>query len=467
MFLALLLPVLLSSVAVFFGLLAYTGWIFFGVDWQAKRKKQADLEAPAGGLKAASLHKEPSVQFVLDPSKQYSLLWENIKKEVTGVNGSGPKTILHGVSGAAAAGELVALCGPSGAGKSTLLDVLAGRLRFTSGRILVGGKMAKPTFFRSIASYVPQESMFVPTLTVWETLELKMNLKIPRKMDQEEKEELLTGTLSSMGLTKVKHSRVGGMLPGGLSLRGLSGGEARRLHIACGVVDAPSILFLDEPTSGLDSYSALVLMQHLQHLATGGRTIVSSIHQPRQGIWDMFNKLVLLSEGFLMYYGPVDEVTHWFQYSLGYSYNVNENGLPADWLLDLVSIGFHNSLHSYGFKTIPQLEEASNKFIQEKLNLSDCSGSVSMKDSGAESGLGTPSGSVVGSETDPDERRLCGFLPVLSYPTSFWNQLRWLMYRNVLQVMRNPADMAGRVFCNLVLGIMLGAHLYGSLFQKR
>ena len=51
MFLALLLPVLLSSVAVFFALLAYTGWIFFGVDWQAKRKKQADLEAPAGGLK--------------------------------------------------------------------------------------------------------------------------------------------------------------------------------------------------------------------------------------------------------------------------------------------------------------------------------------------------------------------------------------------------------------------------------
>lgn len=466
MFLALLLPVLLTSIAIFFALLAYTGWVFFGVDWQAKRKKQ-DVESPVGGLQAGGLHAVSSTQFLLDPSKQYSLLWENIKKEVTGVNGSGPKTILHGVSGAAAPGELVALCGPSGAGKSTLLDVLAGRLRFTSGRILVGGKMAKPTFFRSIASYVPQESMFVPTLTVWETLELKMNLKIPRKMEREEKEELMTGILSSMGLSKVKHSRVGGMLPGGLHLRGLSGGESRRLHIACGIVDAPSILFLDEPTSGLDSFSALVLMQHLQHLATGGRTIVSSIHQPRQGIWDMFNKLVLLSEGYLMYYGPVDEVTYWFNHTLGYSYNVEEQGLPADWLLDLVSISFHNSLHSYGFKTIPQLEEASNKFIQEKLNLPAWNASASMKESSVESGSpGTPNGSVMGSDADPDERRLCGWLPVHSYPTSFWNQLRWLMYRNVLQVLRNPADMAGRVFCNLVLGIMLGLIFMGPNNRK-
>jgi hypothetical protein len=59
----------------------------------------------------------------------------------------------------------------------------------------------------------------------------------------------------------------------------------------------------------------------------------------------------------------VAQVTHWFQHSLGYSYNVHEHGLPADWLLDLVSIGFHNSLHCYGFKTITTTGEASKKFI--------------------------------------------------------------------------------------------------------
>eukprot|EP00884_Botryococcus_braunii_P016109 jgi/Botrbrau1/3181/Bobra.37_2s0011.1 len=187
-----------------------------------------------------------------------------------------------------------------------------------------------------------RSSCFVPTLTVWETLGLKVRLAISRKMDKEEREEWMNSILNSMGLLKVRDSRVGGALPGGLTLRGLSGGEQRRLHIACGVVHAPSFVFLDEPTSGLDSYSALVMMQHLQYLARGGRTIISSIHQPRQAIWDMFNKLVLLfrrvpkcirAQSTRRGAGSRD--------SLGYSYSVKEQGLPADWLLDLVSIGFH------------------------------------------------------------------------------------------------------------------------------
>jgi ABC-type cobalamin/Fe3+-siderophores transport system ATPase subunit len=62
-------------------------------------------------------------------------------------------------------------CACSGAGKSTLLDVLAGRLRFSSGTILVGGKMAKPTFFRSIASYVPQVELILVILAPFFYLE--------------------------------------------------------------------------------------------------------------------------------------------------------------------------------------------------------------------------------------------------------------------------------------------------------
>jgi hypothetical protein len=63
------------------------------------------------------------------------------------------------------------------------------------------------------------------------------------------------------------------------------------------------------------------------------------------------------------------QAVDWFHQSLGYSYNVEVQGLPADWLLDLVSIGFHGSLHSYGFENIGQLQEASQKFAQEKLCL--------------------------------------------------------------------------------------------------
>lgn len=85
-------------------------------------------------------------------------------------------------------------------------------------------------------------------------------------------------------------SQVGGVLPGGLLLRGLSGGERKRLSIAAGIVATPSVIFLDEPTSGLDSFAALTVMRYLQKMAHEARHIViASIHQPRSSIWGMFD----------------------------------------------------------------------------------------------------------------------------------------------------------------------------------
>jgi ABC-type multidrug transport system ATPase subunit len=86
--------------------------------------------------------------------------------------------------------------------------------------------------------------------------------------------------------------QVGGCLPGGLMLRGLSGGERRRLSIAAGILAAPAVLFLDEPTSGLDSFAALSVMMHLQGMARNdGCIVISTIHQPRSAIWEMFDKV--------------------------------------------------------------------------------------------------------------------------------------------------------------------------------
>ncbi len=103
-------------------------------------------------------------------------------------------------------------------------------------------------------------------------------------------------------------AQVGGLLPGGLSVRGLSGGEKRRLSMACGVVGAPKIIYLDEPTSGLDGNAALVVMECMGRLAAQRRIIVSSIHQPRAAIWELFSKVQVLSEGRMLYFGATSQV---------------------------------------------------------------------------------------------------------------------------------------------------------------
>ncbi len=79
---------------------------------------------------------------------------------------------------------------------------------------------------------------------------------------------------------------MGGPLPGGLLLRGLSGGERRRLSVACGLLGSPRLLMLDEPTTGLDASSAAALMARLARLCRDqGVSVLCSLHQPRASIW--------------------------------------------------------------------------------------------------------------------------------------------------------------------------------------
>lgn len=82
------------------------------------------------------------------------------------------------------------------------------------------------------------------------------------------------------------------MLPGGIRLKGLSGGQKRRLNIAIGIVSSPSVVFMDEPTSGLDSFAASSIMRFVRNLARDrGHTIIATVHQPRLDIWRVFSRV--------------------------------------------------------------------------------------------------------------------------------------------------------------------------------
>ena len=96
------------------------------------------------------------------------------------------------------------------------------------------------------------------------------------------------------------------------NIKGISGGERRRLAFACELLTDPNLLFCDEPTSGLDSYMAMILVESMRELANRGKTIICTIHQPSSEIFEKFDRLCLLAEGKLAYIGPTANAPQFF-----------------------------------------------------------------------------------------------------------------------------------------------------------
>ena len=92
---------------------------------------------------------------------------------------------------------------------------------------------------------------------------------------------------------------------GNEDIRGISGGEKKRTSIGCELMVNPAILFVDEPTSGLDSRSAAVVMRVLRKIASTGRTVVCTIHQPSSDVFFEFDRCLLLAPGGkTVFFGP-------------------------------------------------------------------------------------------------------------------------------------------------------------------
>ncbi|KAH0666796.1 hypothetical protein KY285_028002 [Solanum tuberosum] len=201
--------------------------------------------------------------------------WKDVNVMVTPNNGD-TRNILEGLTGYAEPGTFTALMGPSGSGKSTLLDALSGRLAsnaILSGKILLNGRKAKLSF--GTAAYVTQDDTLIGTLTVRETIYYSAQLRLPDRMPLSEKRTLVENTIVDMGLQDCADTFIGNW-----HLRGISGGEKRRVSIALEILMRPRLLFLDEPTSGLDSASAFFVTQTLRCLSRDGRTVIAAIHQP-------------------------------------------------------------------------------------------------------------------------------------------------------------------------------------------
>lgn len=158
------------------------------------------------------------------------------------------KPILDNVSGSIPLGKLTAIYGPSGSGKTTLLNTLSFHLDDIKNATLDGDiflENKEVTTFLPDSAYVEQEDTLFAQLTVQETLEYGYDFYENKGNKKEEIDKILR----VLGLLKVKDTMVGDEF-----MRGVSGGEKKRVSIGVELIKKPKYIFLDEPTSGLDSF---------------------------------------------------------------------------------------------------------------------------------------------------------------------------------------------------------------------
>ncbi|KAM9345126.1 ATP-binding cassette sub-family G member 8 [Symphorus nematophorus] len=243
------------------------------------------------------------------------------------------QTVINKLSLRVHSGQMLAIIGSSGCGKTSLLDIITCRDEggsMTSGQILINGKPNTPQLVKKSIAHVRQDDRLLPHLTIRETLSFVAKLRLPTHFTQAQRDKRVDDVIAELRLRQCAHTRVGNDY-----VRGVSGGERRRVSIAVQLLWNPGILILDEPTSGLDSFTAHNLVITLSRLARGNRLVLLSVHQPRSDIFQLFDLVVLLSSGSPVYCGAARDMVPYFT-ALGYPCPRYCN--PSDFYVDLISI---------------------------------------------------------------------------------------------------------------------------------
>ncbi|KAJ1815044.1 hypothetical protein LPJ56_002800 [Coemansia sp. RSA 2599] len=399
---------------------------------------------------------EQQLQIQSEPEKPKGaapiLSWNGLDYDVKA--GKGVRRILHNICGSVYPGELVAIMGSSGAGKTTLLNVLSGRVRGGRlyGDIKFNGAKRDPHTFKRMLSYVEQDDLMFPQLTVEETLTTSARLRLSdRDYTDDQKRERVETVLRQLRLSHVKNTAIGGY-----GARGVSGGERKRVSIGVELVTDPAILVLDEPSSGLDSSSAEVVVALTKEM-TRQRNLCTlmTIHQPSAEMVAQFDKLVLLSQGKLIFMGPMKQALPYFE-SIGFP---TTHSNPANFFIDLTTIDFSSDkAMQESEQHVQNLADAFVKFreggSQLPAPIAAGKGSSSINTANGSSAVSSYSRSEVNNDITQDVAGLALYEPP---PMNSWiKEFQVLLKRDWTLVTRNRYTLYGLVAMSLSTIIFLG-----------
>ena len=359
------------------------------------------------------------------------------------------KTILEPSSGTVAPGNLVAMMGPSGCGKSTLLDIIAAKKTTVyTGTVYVNNK-PRDELYPMLTAYVPQADTMFPFLTVKEVVYAQMDLcwRDVKGLPIEQKHSWADAILAELGLGHVLDTKIGGP-----AVRGISGGQRRRVTLAKGLVMGATFIFCDEPTSGLSSTDTEIAIRVLKVWAKRfNLSILVVIHQPKQDTAALFDDLILLTSqpGRVVYHGTMPAA---FEHYAQVGYPVPAFVNPADFYLDMVSPGYKH-MKSDEFAAYWKQHGQPKQLALVEAALAKGGKTPSEMRIEKDTLMQRMLGKVYVSESSPFES--------VRYRVPFPTQTKLLFKRELTLLLRDPTRLPTELVMNVLVGIVVGVAFQG------
>jgi len=369
------------------------------------------------------------------------------------------KVIMSDINLRLQSGKMYLVLGLPGSGKSTLLKYIANRLtrdenNFVEGKLSINGvfRDQKDVVWTNLTGYIDQIDRVHPLLTVWETCLFAFNCRrngthrttltptenpdINKKIEELDKEVWkVNRVLEALGLTRVKDTFVGNE-----KVRGVSGGERKRVTVGEMLCSGAPILCMDEISTGLDAATTYDIVRILSEVSRFTNTIkIISLLQPPPETVALFDEIILIDNGQILFTGPLDSIVPYFT-DIGYHLPARMD--VADWLLSL-----------------PKKDGAKFRIDEDKAHLS----SNEFYTAFWSSDRGKLLLQLVEEPLEFHLKELKVTKDITDkYHTSLYTSLKLVLQREVLLWWRNKYQRKARLIQDVVVGVVVGTVFWQS-----